>query len=624
MKKSNQLKFLAICCVASFLTACGGGGSSSSSNTASGSSSSPSQLTGTVAVGAPLVNATVMFLDANNTASSTANVNADGTYTLPTTGLTPPYIIKASGYIGGTQVNLYSTATSASQVANVTPLTHAVTMLATATAPEQIFSGSAQLPTVATLNTALSSATTTVQNSISSAITAVNGASAVSSTDFIQSAFTANHTGMDKVLDYLQINPTFVNSGSQVVPSMNISNSTGTGFVNVLANGTVSGSLGASSTFLNYDVSGIETLLSQISTLVSTGNYNSSSWSSVTDSSFLDGGKSLSQFLAGISGSLPSGAQISSSFVPKTCKSVSGNIICDIEGTVLKSDGGIFTTFKESLIQRGGTGSWKMYGNQAPASFQVQTYIEKFIRLDGVTLSPSQTYVSGLHFDIEQPGTAVQSAQFFIVQNGTPLTNPVIQLKQQSGCTYMGLVDANGNATCSNMLALDGNTSGTSLSGITTLNTINQTFQNGGAFFRLVMYSDANYSTAIATIDNIPLDGGLPLPALAGAQMTFPTLDSTSIATLTNYTSGVGQSFQLSANANVTVNNMHVTVVGNSLVDDNGGSNDTLISSNKYQINLSSAPSGVTSSSYRSVYLGTPTAMYIGTKYLGCGGGTCW
>jgi len=619
--KKTLLLAVTLVVVVGVLVACGGGGSSSSS-------ASSSSLSGTVASGSPLVSGTLNLVDANGRTSSTP-IASDGSYSISTAGLTPPFVLQASGYIGGNLVTMYSAATSASQTANVTPLTQGVAMLALNNSPELVFNGTVSMPSASALTSSLQTANTALQNAVSSALTAVG----TTVTDFIQSRFTANHTGVDLVLDYLQIDNTFQNSGGTQVPAINISNRTASvgntsGFVSVSANGPV-GSLGAANTFNACNISTIPVLLAKISAKISVSDFLLADWNNanIFDGSFMDGGRTAAAFLTYISGG-SGGNTISSAFVPLRCRSINANdAVYDIRATMLNPAGSPVAGFPMTLIQRGSTGDWKLFGNQAHVTYQVQSYVQKTIRLDGVTLTPAQTYTSGIHFDIEQPAprTAILSAQFFVVRNGAEQVSPVIQLKQQNGCTYLGLVDGSGNATCNNMQAIDGSNNGTILNGLTTLASINNTFQSGGTFFRLKTYSDNNFTTLVDTIDGITLDGGIPPPALAGSQMTFGTLTSASIATLNGYTSSVGTRFNLAANSNVAVNGMHVIINGTGgNVDDNGGTADVQLSRNNYQINLMSTPPGVTATSGRAVYLLTQGPLFLSTKYVGCNGGTCW
>ncbi len=125
------------------LVACGGGGGGSNS----------SQLSGVAAYGAPMQGASITLTDANGQ-SRTTNTSADGSYTLDVTGLTAPFLLKASGAAGDSVKEYAALVTSAptegkTVVANVTPLTHAlVTMVSSDGASPHEFTDSSKLKTL--------------------------------------------------------------------------------------------------------------------------------------------------------------------------------------------------------------------------------------------------------------------------------------------------------------------------------------------------------------------------------------------------------------------------------------------------------------------------------------------
>ncbi len=94
------------------LAGCGGGGG--------GGEKTKTSVTGTAAQGAAIADATVTLVDASG-ATATATTAADGTFTLDTTGLTPPFMIKLVS--GGTTLFSVSAEAGAGTVMNVTPLT---------------------------------------------------------------------------------------------------------------------------------------------------------------------------------------------------------------------------------------------------------------------------------------------------------------------------------------------------------------------------------------------------------------------------------------------------------------------------------------------------------------------
>src|ERR1700690_241154 len=110
---------LTACLAISWLSACGGSG---------GSIPPPSVLTvsGTVASGTALTG-TVSIYDSSASVqprSSGTVIGAGGQYTVTVTGFTAPFLLEATGQVGGQgpTVTMYSVATAAGTV-NITPIT---------------------------------------------------------------------------------------------------------------------------------------------------------------------------------------------------------------------------------------------------------------------------------------------------------------------------------------------------------------------------------------------------------------------------------------------------------------------------------------------------------------------
>jgi hypothetical protein len=124
MSASRKIHFSISALAIATLVACGGGSSGTST----------AQLSGVAAYGAPMAGATVTLTDSTGTIRN-ATAGADGGYTLDVTGLTTPFLLKASGSSGDAIKEYTALVVSAPKAgetatANVTPLTHAlVTMV---------------------------------------------------------------------------------------------------------------------------------------------------------------------------------------------------------------------------------------------------------------------------------------------------------------------------------------------------------------------------------------------------------------------------------------------------------------------------------------------------------------
>lgn len=133
MNSFHKISLISSTLLVLLLTACGGGGGSSSSGSSSSSTTSNATLSGTAAAGAPLAGATITVKDATGTTVGTATAGEDGSYSVSfdPKGFTAPFVISASGAIGGGAETFISTLPSApsagsTQTVNVTPVTHAI------------------------------------------------------------------------------------------------------------------------------------------------------------------------------------------------------------------------------------------------------------------------------------------------------------------------------------------------------------------------------------------------------------------------------------------------------------------------------------------------------------------
>lgn len=194
------------------LSACGGGGSGHADST--GTITTPgtvaTTLTGTAAVGAPIVGS-VFAIDSKGAVSPVATTNALGAFTIDVAGMTAPFILNVTGTAGGKQVVLNSIATAPGQTVNITPLTDLIvatasgqpagTTLASLCAP---VAGKAPAECTAVLSNATSAQKLdTAVAAVTEMIKPINP----NSTNPLTGAFVANGTGMDAVLDQIQVAP---------------------------------------------------------------------------------------------------------------------------------------------------------------------------------------------------------------------------------------------------------------------------------------------------------------------------------------------------------------------------------------------------------------------------------
>lgn len=195
-------RFAASVVVLVFLvSACGGAGGGGG-----GSNASAVYLSGTAASGSPIIG-TVVVKDSLGATHSTT-IGGLGAYRVDVTGLTPPFMLQAQGLVGNRSVTLYSAATAADigNTIDITPATDLVAAMAAQQSAGNYFTGGAFS---AFTDSALQNAQSAVRQPLQPVLTALNLSPTV---DLRHAAFAADHTGLDQMLDVLQVSSVAANS----------------------------------------------------------------------------------------------------------------------------------------------------------------------------------------------------------------------------------------------------------------------------------------------------------------------------------------------------------------------------------------------------------------------------
>lgn len=191
-------KFLLSATLIAVLTACGGGGGGGSDATsAAPETTTTTTLTGTAATGAALANAKITVKDSKG-ASKTATADANGNFSVDVTGMTAPLIIQAVSQDATKTFYAISQAIPASNVINVTSITDSLAQ-ASGQTPSAVFADPA-----AKLASIDFAKLTTAQNNLKTALTAYLTALGIpSTTDLTSTAFAADNSKVDALLDCL-------------------------------------------------------------------------------------------------------------------------------------------------------------------------------------------------------------------------------------------------------------------------------------------------------------------------------------------------------------------------------------------------------------------------------------
>ena len=162
------------------------------------------KITGVVAIGAALPDATVTLTDKNGQ-KATATTNSAGYFEVVNSAgqnLIAPFVLSTTKTLGDKVYELYSVATNNFQTANITPLTTATVAL--------INSGSGYDPTAVDLNqftqSTMALAIDAANKKLAAALKPLLTDAQISDYQPISSSFTANNAGLDKVIDQVGLN----------------------------------------------------------------------------------------------------------------------------------------------------------------------------------------------------------------------------------------------------------------------------------------------------------------------------------------------------------------------------------------------------------------------------------
>ncbi|WP_146166208.1 carboxypeptidase regulatory-like domain-containing protein [Trinickia symbiotica] len=361
-KTGLALSSIAILAI-SLISGCGGGGSSGSASTSTSAptaNATPTTVSGTVAVGSAVANASVTIIGANG-ATVSATSDSSGAYTASITGLTAPFVIVATDP-SGTSSTLVSvvatlpTGTSAPITANVTTLTTAVAALLTTSGnPLDVLSSGNASSLVTSSNVASAEAKL---NAMLSSILTDNGLSATSF-DPIATAFTPNQQGADAVIDAVELIAA-VSGGMQLVSTGN----PGSGIA--LNSGTSTPSpLAPPPAAADY----LQSLMSELAQCLSG---TSASCTQAIDASYLENG--FTSFATAHPGLAASGVTLG---LPQTLKfftSTNGTqeALVELRYTTSSGTHGAATT----VVQKTAAG-WDIVGNQQPFNVTINSFLAR-------------------------------------------------------------------------------------------------------------------------------------------------------------------------------------------------------------------------------------------------------
>ena len=163
-------------------------------------------LTGTAALGAPLIKSNVKVKCANGTELS-GTTNSFGKWSIAVSGKNcdAPFLIKVDGDFKGQNITLLSSATNedVSKIVNVTPITHIITseLIAKDNATDAYSNISNQSISDNISKTKIQNQEGFIKTALTKTIQAATDETDLTKIDLINTGFATNHTGLDSILD---------------------------------------------------------------------------------------------------------------------------------------------------------------------------------------------------------------------------------------------------------------------------------------------------------------------------------------------------------------------------------------------------------------------------------------
>lgn len=423
----------------------------SSNNNSSTNNAPATTLSGVAATGVAMSGATVTVTDSKG-ASKTTTTGASGSYTLDVTGMTAPFVIVASGMAGDgaeTLVSMVATQPTAGQavVANVTPLTNALAATLDSTGDPLHMAANVATEAANITSTKLASATNNLQTALANLLGQV-GASAT--TDFISGSFTANGSGLDNLLDSLQIS---VAPGGTANGGMTIAVKDGNGTVatSPLTLTATPAPLPALTTVADYTVANAAkaALTACFAVTPSVNRLTDSKCTGLVTADYLNNGRTGAQEF-----SFASGAEFDNAIAetPEIIRFIDAQHA--LVKLVLDQSSGQHYALTTIAEKSGLTNNiWLLRGNQRPYAMSINAVIDKHEELNANASIPSY-YASGLNMRIN---ASVGSAALVFANLGSyvkvtgpalPLAGIILKPIASPGvCPYLTITSETGDAT---------------------------------------------------------------------------------------------------------------------------------------------------------------------------------
>jgi hypothetical protein len=540
--------------VSALLAGCGGGKSAADTG-----SNGTSTLAGTVAVGAPMTGGRVRILDATGSVvASDVAVDSQGRYSGVTLTGTGPWRVEACGHAGDQFTCLYSIVQQAG-TGHVTPLTSAMSLLATGKEVEDLMTGALN-PTPSALSTAQS----TLRQSLASLLT---DAGLDPSTDFVIGTLNAgSRTGYDRLLDAIG-----VNLGADDKPFVQITPRLGSGNLFLQPGEQATGQIALAAQAGQLPLQGVETLFSQMTQAMASQEactHPTTGLASLmaTDASLnMDDGESLVGAAAvgqGLCAMLAGGngepSRLGLKLVSPTlgrCDFSGAHPVCAVSFAMQSAEGDVGKVGEDMSLSYQ-SGAWRFRGDLLPMGIRASGSVQRDRRIDGPT--PVISYSRALVFEIpartglecarvsqtDAAGTSVILAYYKRHGSGSPSRLSVWREPGSNSGDSVSLAPASGGTRA-------GDDSWIMLPEASAGDTAVRNFLRGGRHVTVDLYSDTGCATPMTVAGSssfrVEFRGVPPV----WAQLPFlpwATLTDADASALRSFTAAAGTSTSYSTN----------------------------------------------------------------------------
>jgi hypothetical protein len=626
----------ALVCVASLVSTlvlggCGGGSSTPAAPVAVEPVPTTTTLSGTVAVGAPMLNAVVTVKDANGV-TKTVSAGVDGGYSgLSTIGMVAPFELQACGMVDGNYTCFYSLVQQAG-VANVTPLTHANIALALGSDPAGMFA--------ATAPTAPPSASSVEAQrlKLKTALADLLAKAGITDLDFTTGAFNADRSGMDKVLDSIKISTG--TDGATAKAFVQMEGIIGSGNV-FLDKDAVAGTLTAGSG-ADVDLKGISTIFVQgmsfavVATDAATCTTRMNAAGIFDDAFTLNLDKNLPVTKVNAAAMICQFASISGllggTFANPTLRNCDfttdlNRKVCTVGFNIVKGDLS-FDGAELAVVLRPGA-AWKLLGRDSVYEINIGAAIQRSVRIDFPNVAPS--YTRAITFDITADDgvspTGIRAAKVYQRNldgsgwEATPLvtltlTDACIAQLQNGDTARLAVF----NGSCgSSWLSLGDSVDGANAAAVG--DQLIDNFYKRGRKVKVELFNNvAATGTPVVIIKRV--DGVPPkFAALAG----YPWIELTTEnrAALVAY-DGVAPTFTVNWLRNTVVSSKDVTFClgANCQGGTRAAHEDTVNGSTSRILTLDNKPASAAAFKQVSMYGRNADQLGVQTNFMSCGGAT--